>query len=140
MSFPPPLARSQKVTGPAFQKGRLVAATPVACSQSIVVREELEIRVTSWDGPDLGSLDALEAEACIPLINKGHLIGFCNLGSCISLKMYSGEDMHMLATLGHNAAIALDNALLYEELKRHKTDTAHRPSSFLRNHCRWVCP
>jgi signal transduction histidine kinase len=32
--------------------------------------------------------------------------------------MYSGEDLDMLATLGHNAAIALDNALLYEELKR----------------------
>jgi signal transduction histidine kinase len=87
--------------------------------QSIVVREELEHRgdVAVTD-PILGVLKAMEAEACIPLVNKGYLIGFCNLGSCINLKMYSGEDLNMLATLGHNAAIALDNALLYEELKR----------------------
>jgi signal transduction histidine kinase len=60
----------------------------------------------------------MEAEACIPLVNKGCLIGFCNVGSCLNLKMYSGEDLHLLMTLGHNAAIALDNALLYEDLKR----------------------
>lgn len=87
--------------------------------QSIVVREELEhhgdVAVTD---PILCVLKAMEAEACMPLINKGHLIGFCNLGNCIQLKMYSGEDLNLLAILGHNAAIALDNALLYEELKR----------------------
>jgi signal transduction histidine kinase len=87
--------------------------------QSIVVREELEHRgdVAVTD-PILCLLKAMEAEACMPLINKGYLIGFCNLGNCIQLKMYSGEDLNMLAILGHNAAIALDNALLYEELKR----------------------
>ena len=87
--------------------------------QSIVVREELEHRgdVAGTD-PILCVLKTIQAEACIPLVNKGYLIGFCNLGSCINLKMYSGEDLHMLATLGHNAAIALDNALLHEELNR----------------------
>jgi signal transduction histidine kinase len=32
--------------------------------------------------------------------------------------MSSAEDIHLLTTLGQNAAIALDNALLYEDLKR----------------------
>ena len=87
--------------------------------RTIVVREELEIRNDGrGTDPILTALKALEAEACIPLINKGHLIGFCNLGSCTRLKMSSGEDIHLLTTLGHNAAIALDNALLYEDLKR----------------------
>ena len=90
--------------------------------RTIVVREELEIRNDgSGTDPILAALKALEAEACIPLINKGHLIGFCNLGSCTRLKMSSGEDIHLLTTLGHNAAIALDNALLYEDLKRHRS-------------------
>jgi signal transduction histidine kinase len=88
-------------------------------AQSIVLREEIEIhherRATD---PVLGALKAMEAEACIPLINKGSLIGFCNLGSCTKLKMSSAEDIHLLTTLGQNAAIALDNALLYEDLKR----------------------
>jgi signal transduction histidine kinase len=87
--------------------------------RTIVIREELEIRNGgSGTDPILAALRALEAEACIPLINKGNLIGFCNLGSCTRLKMSSGEDIHLLTTLGNNAAIALDNALLYEDLKR----------------------
>ena len=87
--------------------------------QSIVVREELEIRDEArGTDPILGVLKAMEAEACIPLVNKGSLIGFCNLGRCTNLKMSSGEDLHLLTTLGRNAAIALDNALLYEDLKR----------------------
>ena len=87
--------------------------------QSIVVREELEHRGDlAVTDPILCVLKAMEAEACMPLINKGYLIGFCNLGNCVQLKMYSGEDLNMLSILGHNAAIALDNALLYEELKR----------------------
>src|SRR2546427_8870462 len=32
--------------------------------------------------------------------------------------MYSEEDLGLLTTLGHNAAIALDNATLYQDLKR----------------------
>lgn len=90
--------------------------------QSIVVREELELRdETRGTDPILCVLKAMEAEACIPLVNKGWLIGFCNLGSCTNLKMSSGEDLHLLTTLGRNAAIALDNALLYEDLKRSQT-------------------
>ena len=85
----------------------------------IVVREELEIHNEGgMKERSLEALRAMGAEACIPLINKGSLIGFCNLGRCTRLKMSSGEDIHLLTTLGQNAAIALDNALLYEDLKR----------------------
>jgi signal transduction histidine kinase len=88
-------------------------------AQTIVVREELELRgeVSRTDSV-LEALKAMEAEACIPLINKGSLVGFCNLGRCTKLKIVSADDIHLLATLGQNAAIALDNALLYEDLKR----------------------
>jgi signal transduction histidine kinase len=87
--------------------------------RTIVVREELEMR-NEHSESDLivAALKAVDAEACIPLINKGSLIGFCNLGRCRKVKMSSAQDIHLLTTLGHNAAIALDNALLYEDLKR----------------------
>jgi signal transduction histidine kinase len=88
-------------------------------AQTIVIREELEIRNEhKGTDPVLAALKAMEAEACIPLINKGSLIGFCNLGRFSKLKMSSDDDIHLLATLGQNAAVALDNALLYEDLKR----------------------
>lgn len=87
--------------------------------QSILVREELEHsgEVAATD-PLLHALNTMEAEVSIPLINKGRLIGFCNLGSRTNLSMYSHEDLNLLETLGQNAAIALDNAILYKDLKR----------------------
>jgi signal transduction histidine kinase len=88
-------------------------------ARTIVIQEEIALRN---DGrrmdPILAALKAMDAEACIPLINKGSLIGFCNLGRCTKLKIVSADDIHLLTTLGHNAAIALDNAVLYEDLKR----------------------
>jgi signal transduction histidine kinase len=88
-------------------------------AQSIVIREELELHDESGGtDPILCALKEMEAEASIPLVNKGHLIGFCNLGSATNLKLSSGDDWHLLTTLGQNAAIALDHALLYEDMKR----------------------
>ena len=69
----------------------------------------------------LGILSRIEAEICIPLMNKEQLIGFLNLGHKITLEMYTPEDLNLLSTLAQNAAIALDNALLYEDLKRQKS-------------------
>ncbi len=91
----------------------------LARSQSILVREELEH--TGDPGimqPLCRALKAMESEVCIPLINKDRLIGFCNLGPRTSRQMYSEDDLSLLTTLAQNAAIALDNAMLYEDLKR----------------------
>lgn len=91
-----------------------------------VIREELvhglsnpvEDAATLSDAAD--ALGLLGAESCIPLLNKDRLIGFLNLGHKARLEMYSQEDLNLLSTLAHNAAIALDNALLYEDLRRQK--------------------
>ena len=86
-------------------------------SQSIVLREELEdLSETSPLQPLKVALDAMSIEVCLPLVNKRRLLGFCALGSRAS--SYTSQDIDFLTTLSHEAAIALDNALLYEELKR----------------------
>jgi signal transduction histidine kinase len=66
----------------------------------------------------LGILKMLDAEVCIPLINKDRLVGFCNLGQRANHGMYSDEELSLLRTLAQHAAIAIDNALLYEDLRR----------------------
>ncbi|HJR77260.1 MAG TPA: ATP-binding protein [Nitrospiraceae bacterium] len=66
----------------------------------------------------LESLRALDAEVCIPLLNKDRLVGFCNLGQRANQGMYSSEELGLLRTLAQHAAIAIDNALLYEDLRR----------------------
>lgn len=64
------------------------------------------------------ALDELAVEACIPLLSKDQLIGFCALGSRAKDLRYSEEDLDLLSVLAQNAAAALDNAILYENLRR----------------------
>jgi two-component system NtrC family sensor kinase len=88
----------------------------------IIIREELA------KGANISELDEvvkkmalLEAEVSIPLIWKGQLIGMINLSHKFNKDIYSHEDIELLNTLANQAAIAIENARLYEDLKRSKT-------------------
>jgi len=105
---------------------RVTVADPlprhVSKIQALVVREELEHAPGNKQlSPVIESLRALNADVCIPFINKNSLVGFCVLGPRTTDQMYSGPDLSLLMTLAQAAAIALDNAVLYEELKRSQT-------------------
>ena len=106
---------------------RITAADPlprhVSRIQALVVREELEQDAPGNEqlSPVIESLRALKADVCIPFINKNSLVGFCVLGPRTTHRMYSDQDLGLLMTLAQAAAIALDNAALYEELKRSQT-------------------
>ena len=88
-------------------------------TQSILVLEEMESTPYSLrQGFIKDALESLNAEICLPLMNKNRLLGFCILGQRNTQMSYSSQDLDLLLTLTREAAIALDNALLYEELKR----------------------
>jgi signal transduction histidine kinase len=59
----------------------------------------------------------LQAEIALPLNSKDRLIGILNLGHREGKEMYSEEDIEVLSTLANQAAIAIENARLYENLK-----------------------
>jgi two-component system NtrC family sensor kinase len=88
----------------------------------IIIREEL---VKGANIPELNEavkkMSLLEAEVSIPLIWKGQLIGMINLSHKFNKDIYSHEDIELLSTLANQAAIAIENARLYEDLKRSKT-------------------
>ena len=88
----------------------------------IIIREELAKKV---DIPEINNvinkMSLLEAEVSIPLIWKEQLIGMINLGYKFNKDIYSHEDIELLSTLANQAAIAIENARLYEDLKRSKT-------------------
>lgn len=90
--------------------------------KEIIIKEELAKGVKI---PELKSvteqMDMLEAEASIPLISKGHLIGFINLSHKFNKEMYYQEDIDLLTTLANQTAIAIENARLYEDLKKSKS-------------------
>ena len=91
----------------------------LARTRSIVILEEVrQGRSGPAEQAVLDSLQLLQSELCIPLVNKDRLIGFLNFGKRASRSMYSEADLALLNTLAQNAAVALDNAMLYEDLRR----------------------
>ena len=66
-------------------------------------------------------MSLLEAEVSIPLMWKEQLIGMINLSHKFKKEAYSHEDIELLSTLANQTAIAIENARLYEDLKRSKS-------------------
>jgi signal transduction histidine kinase len=66
-------------------------------------------------------MSALESEVSIPLVSKGKLIGIINLGYKFNKDIYSHEDIEILSTLANQTTIAVENARLYEDLKKSKS-------------------
>lgn len=86
-------------------------------SRSLLIRKDFS-RMQHADPSILPALNAMTSEVCMPLINKDRLIGFINLGPRVDLQTYSTSELNLLTTLAQNAAVALDNAMLYTDLKR----------------------
>jgi signal transduction histidine kinase len=59
-------------------------------------------------------------EAVVPLRTREELIGVLLLGPKLSEQAYSVDEMEMLTILGNQAAIAIENANLFETVKREK--------------------
>ncbi len=60
------------------------------------------------------TLDRLEATVIVPLIYEERLTGLMSLGNKKSGKFYRQEDIHLLRTLANQAAVAIENARLYQ--------------------------
>ena len=88
-------------------------------SPEALVKEELEM---VHDGPEPRDLAVrmgeIGAEVSMPLISKEKLIGILNLGHKDRREMYSNEELEVLSTLANQTAIAIENAQLYENLRK----------------------
>jgi signal transduction histidine kinase len=90
--------------------------------KEIVVREELIKGMTIPEINDVvNTLNRLEAEVSIPLVSKGQLIGMINLSHKFDKDIYSHEDIELLSTLANQTTIAIENARLYDDLKKSKS-------------------
>jgi two-component system NtrC family sensor kinase len=91
-----------------------------------VVKEELEMaRDDAAAQSTAERMGQLGAEISVPIVSKEKLIGVLNLGHKESNEIYSTEDIELLSTLANQAAIAIENARLYQNLK-HSQDTLRR--------------
>ncbi|MFI5398730.1 MAG: ATP-binding protein [Candidatus Binatia bacterium] len=57
-------------------------------------------------------------ELCVPLTVGAKITGFIGLGRKRNLDAFYAEDLELLETLAAEASVALENARLYEELKK----------------------
>ena len=88
----------------------------------IIIKEELAKRIhIPVINNVVHEMSLLEAEVSIPLIWKEQLIGMINLSHKFNRDIYSREDIELLSTLANQTAIAIENARLYEDLKRSKS-------------------
>jgi signal transduction histidine kinase len=91
-----------------------------------IVKEELEWIPVGPETPQtIETMAKLEAEISLPIISKDRLVGILNLGRKEDRTIYSNEDLELLSTLANQAAIAIENARLYENLKQSQ-DTLRR--------------
>ena len=77
--------------------------------QKLILKRTLDhIRIT---------MQKTGASLCVPSFLRGEMIGFLVLGEKRSEERYTTDDLSLLSTLSSNAAIAFENARMYEELK-----------------------
>jgi two-component system NtrC family sensor kinase len=91
-----------------------------------IVKEELEwVPVGPQTPQTIETMRKLGAEISLPILSKEKLIGILNLGHKEDKTLYSTEELELLSTLANQAAIAIENARLYENLKQSQ-DTLRR--------------
>jgi two-component system, NtrC family, sensor kinase len=98
-------------------KGQLVEC--LSRRQQAVLRYELETSNHPEERTIVADICRRNGwELCIPLTVGRAIIGFIGLGRKRNLDAFYSEDLELLQTLAAEASVALENARLYEELKR----------------------
>ncbi|MCX5912955.1 MAG: hypothetical protein NTV04_13610, partial [Deltaproteobacteria bacterium] len=119
--FLPALVRGQSaktVGGLSFRK-ELHSIQLLEKERGILVKAEIENMPRNRVRDDfLEFLKLFPAEVCLPLIYLDRFVGFINLGHKAEEEMYFREDLDLLGSLAIQVAMAIENANLYENLKK----------------------
>ena len=87
--------------------------------KEIAVRAELERYERNGKKNEMAKIMLeMGAEICLPLLYLDRLIGVIFLGHKAEEEMYFREDIELLGSLANQIAIAIENANLYENLKK----------------------
>jgi two-component system nitrogen regulation sensor histidine kinase GlnL len=113
----------ERVVGPAPTLVELPGDAPIARwlrkAGEAVIREEAVAADPRGGAGQLGQMLAENGwEACVPFVGGRELLGFLGLGRKQGLQAYSAGDLDLLSRVAAEASIALQNARLYEELRR----------------------
>jgi len=79
----------------------------------IVNHAELDPRALQTPGRP----EEAECLLCVPILSRGKMIGVMSLNR-LGKRFFRDDDLHLLGRIAHQAAIAIENARLYEETQR----------------------
>jgi len=63
------------------------------------------------------NMKKIEASLCMPLMSKGKLVSIIVLGNKVTGDAYTVEDFRLLQTISNQAAVAIENARLYNSME-----------------------
>lgn len=112
---------------PAIAIGQRIALRHTALNTLIKTRESI-ISPDSQNDPrleDLGALASRHSWLGVPLLAQGIFIG-CLILESDQIGRYGKPDAILATTFAHQAAIAIHNAQLYEELRRYANELEER--------------
>lgn len=74
--------------------------------------------VDEVNSPVIDQMENIDCELVIFLFFNDNLIGILGLGERNSENIYTKENINLLESFGNQAAIALSNAMIYDDLKK----------------------
>lgn len=91
-------------------------------AKDVLVLGEMEMMARERKNEELeqaiSQMKEAKAEVCVPFKRDGKMVGMALLGPRVGDRYYSSTDLDLLHSIGQNACIAVQNALMVEEIKR----------------------
>jgi PAS domain S-box-containing protein len=102
---------------PSIPAGASLLVRHLRDSPEPLLRDEVEHH---WTRPDAAAMVAemrqVDAQVIVPLLVEERLVGMLCLGEKWSERVYTAQDVALLSTVANQAAVAVQNARLYEEV------------------------
>ncbi len=94
-------------------------------NRKLVVLGELDLLIEETNDADERSqlmrlktnMSKIEASVCLPLFSKEVLISIIVLGNKVTGEAYTSEDLRLLESVANQAAVAVQNARLYDQVQ-----------------------
>ncbi len=91
-------------------------------SKEPIVYEEIKQKMQDYNDAKLGEVESamreLDASIVVPSFAEERLLAIITLGKKISGKLYSSDDLAVFSILANQAALAIENAQFYEDVKK----------------------
>jgi len=88
-------------------------------TSQVLIRQELEMAPFAEEsGGMLPTLSQADIELIVPLVYQGQISGFMAVGKKGSKEPYVQSDIDLLVSMASHAAVAIENARLFEETRR----------------------